>query len=104
MIGGHPSSHANVKRYSFRAKPFIFGKLPSNFIGLACPLQPNSVACQCCAAVQHAFFFGASFGSASLLASTTQMEVRRVDLTMRLNVLAVCAVFVFVGAIVLGAF
>jgi len=32
------------------------------------------------------------------------MEVRRVDLAMRLNVLAVCAVFVFVGAILLGAF
>jgi hypothetical protein len=31
------------------------------------------------------------------------MEVR-VDLAMRLNVLAVCAVFVFVGAILLGAF
>jgi hypothetical protein len=27
-----------------------------------------------------------------------------VDLSLRLNVLAVCAVFVFVGAIVLGAF
>jgi hypothetical protein len=32
------------------------------------------------------------------------MEVRRVDLTVKLNVLAVCAVFVFVGAILLGAF
>jgi hypothetical protein len=32
------------------------------------------------------------------------MEVRRVTLTMRLNVLAVCAAFAFVGAIVLGAF
>jgi hypothetical protein len=32
------------------------------------------------------------------------MEVRRVDLRSKLNVLAVCAVFVFVGAILLGAF
>jgi hypothetical protein len=32
------------------------------------------------------------------------MEVRRVDVTMKLNVLAVCATFVFVGAILLGAF
>jgi hypothetical protein len=32
------------------------------------------------------------------------MEVRRVDVTMKLNVLAICAAFVFVGAIVLGAF
>jgi hypothetical protein len=32
------------------------------------------------------------------------MEVRRVDLTMKVNVLAVCAALMFVGAIVLGAF
>jgi len=32
------------------------------------------------------------------------MEVRRVDLTMKVDVLAVCAAFVFVGAILLGAF
>jgi hypothetical protein len=32
------------------------------------------------------------------------MEVRRVNVTMKLNVLAVCAAFAFVGAIVLGAF
>jgi hypothetical protein len=32
------------------------------------------------------------------------MEVRRVDLTLKLNVLAACAVFVFVGAVLLGAF
>jgi hypothetical protein len=32
------------------------------------------------------------------------MEVRRVNLTMKVDVLAVCAALVFVGAIVLGAF
>jgi hypothetical protein len=32
------------------------------------------------------------------------MEVQRVDLTMKLNVLAVCAAFFFFGAILLGAF
>jgi hypothetical protein len=32
------------------------------------------------------------------------MEVRRLDLTMKVNVLAVCAAFVFVGAVLLGAF
>jgi hypothetical protein len=31
-------------------------------------------------------------------------EAPAVDLTLRLNVLAVCAVFVFVGAVLLGAF
>jgi len=32
------------------------------------------------------------------------MEVRRVDLTMKLNVLAACAALCFVGTILLGAF
>jgi hypothetical protein len=32
------------------------------------------------------------------------MEVLRVDLTVKLNMLAVCAAFVFVGAVLLGAF
>jgi len=32
------------------------------------------------------------------------MGVRRVNLTMKVDVLAVCAALVFVGAIVLGAF
>ena len=31
-------------------------------------------------------------------------EAHAVDLALKLNVLAVCAVFVFVGAILLGAF
>jgi len=32
------------------------------------------------------------------------MEVRRVDFMKKLDVLVVCAVFMFVGAILLGAF
>jgi hypothetical protein len=32
------------------------------------------------------------------------MEVRRVGIAMKLNVLAACAAFVFVGAVLLGAF
>jgi hypothetical protein len=32
------------------------------------------------------------------------MEVRRVDLTLKLDFLAACAAFVFVGAVLLGAF
>jgi hypothetical protein len=40
-----------------------------------------------------------------VLAFTRQQgEVAAVDLALKLDVLAVCAVFVFVGAIVLGAF
>jgi hypothetical protein len=36
--------------------------------------------------------------------SLTAVEIRRVDITTKLNVLAVCAAFVFIGAVVLGAF
>jgi len=54
--------------------------------------------------MQQRIRFCPPWRSASLLAGTTLMEVRRVDLTMKLNVLAVCAAFVFVGAILLGAF
>jgi hypothetical protein len=32
------------------------------------------------------------------------MEVHAVNLALRLNMLAVCVVFVFVGAVLLGAF
>jgi hypothetical protein len=32
------------------------------------------------------------------------MEVRRLGLMMKVDVLAVCAAFVFVGAVLLGAF
>ena len=38
------------------------------------------------------------------LLSITLMEVRRLDLTVKVNFLATCAAFVFVGAILLGAF
>jgi hypothetical protein len=55
-------------------------------------------------AAQQGICFRALRHSASLLPAQTLMEVRRVDLRLKLNVLAVCAVFVFVGAILLGAF
>ena len=42
--------------------------------------------------------------AARLSIDVIAMEVRRVNVTMKLNMLAVCAAFVFVGAIVLGAF
>jgi hypothetical protein len=35
---------------------------------------------------------------------TSTREAPAVDLALKLNMLAVCAVFVFVGAILLGAF
>jgi len=46
--------------------------------------------------------FGARSFRASLQASTR--EALAVDLALKPNVLAVCAVFAFVGAILLGAF
>ena len=56
------------------------------------------------AALQQTIRFWAASFSAKLSVRTTAMEVRRVDVTMKLNVLAICAAFVFVSAIVLGAF
>jgi len=64
----------------------------------------NCVMQQKPAATQQEIRFCAPRCSASFHHSTTLMEVRRVDLGLKLNVLAVCAVFVFVGAILLGAF
>ncbi len=64
---------------------------------LVCPAQ-------ICAAVQQSFCFFHLRLSAKFKTSTTVMEVRRVDTVMKLNMLAVCAAFVFVGAILLGAF
>jgi hypothetical protein len=49
------------------------------------------------------FSFKPGESSASLMAAT-EMEVGRVDIAVKLNVVAVCAAFVFVSAIVLGAF
>jgi hypothetical protein len=60
-------------------------------------------AAQIRAAVQQSFRFFQLRLSDTLLA-TMMMEVRRVDIAMKLNMLAVCAAFVFVGAILLGAF
>jgi uncharacterized membrane protein len=48
------------------------------------------------------------FGSAGVFAMLSPVRQKRsmynVDLALRLDVLAICAVFAFVGAILLGAF
>ena len=69
---------------------------------LLSPCQPRMAILQ----ISHsprATGFGPSALCVSLASSSTR-EARAVDLALRLNVLAVCAVFVFVGAILLGAF
>ena len=49
--------------------------------------------------------FGASDRGTRVLSFTPETkEAADVDLAVRLNVLAVCAVFLFVGAVLLGAF
>ena len=53
-------------------------------------------------AMQHVWCFGAQ-GACVKLAPETK-EAPDVDLALRLNVLAVCAVFLFIGAVLLGAF
>jgi hypothetical protein len=58
--------------------------------------------------VQISPVFGATgFGASALYASLKPHQPREalaVDLTLKFEVIAVCAVFAFVGAILLGAF
>jgi hypothetical protein len=56
------------------------------------------------AAAQHISFFGLPPISGSIASTSTVREARGVDIALKLNVLAVCAAFMFVGAILLGAF
>jgi len=55
---------------------------------------------------RHSNFITESYDAGAF--SAKELELNKggtaVDLSLRLNVLAVCAVFVFVGAILLGAF
>jgi hypothetical protein len=55
-------------------------------------------------ALQQLSCFGPAARSASLAATATKREARDVDLALRLNVVAVFASFLLVGAILLGAF
>jgi hypothetical protein len=54
------------------------------------------------AAAQHVWCFG-PLRAFAILAPETK-EATKVDIALKLNVLAVCAVFLFVGAVLLGAF
>jgi len=57
------------------------------------------------AALQNNFSFRICSGSATLASRLTEEGSTDVGLaTLNLNVVAVCAVFVFVGAVLLGAF
>jgi hypothetical protein len=52
--------------------------------------------------MQHVWCFGPRGASATLAPETK--EATDVDLALRLNLLAVFAVFLFIGAVLLGAF
>jgi hypothetical protein len=54
--------------------------------------------------VQQLSSFGFRRKAGMILPTSTVREARDVDSALKLNVLAVCAVFAFVGAILLGAF
>jgi hypothetical protein len=56
------------------------------------------------AALQHICRFGAGCTSVKLCLSCNDDGRPHVDLALRLDVLAMCAVFAFLGAILLGAF
>jgi hypothetical protein len=70
----------------------------SQFVGVKRPYLRTTAF-----ALQHASFFGNGSRSAIML---LQLRRRRavVDLALKLNVLAVFAVFLFIAAILLGAF
>ena len=55
-------------------------------------------------APQQLSCFGFRRKSVTISLTSTVREARDVDLALKLNVLVVCAVFTFVGAILLGAF
>ena len=55
-------------------------------------------------AVQQLSSFGFRRKAGMILPTSTVREARDVDSALKLNVLAVCAVFAFVGAILVGAF
>jgi hypothetical protein len=55
-------------------------------------------------ATQNICPFGSAGVFAILYLSATKNGACNVDLALRLDVLAICAVFAFVGAILLGAF
>jgi hypothetical protein len=63
------------------------------------PRMTHPITFQVCACNR----FGETEFSA-ILRSTPTREAHAVDLALKWNVLAVCAVFLFVGAILLGAF
>jgi hypothetical protein len=71
---------------------------PRIYNGLPQKLRSTSPA-----AVQHVCHFGRGVESVRLLTSPTGGGPK-VDLTLRLNVIAVCAAIAFVGAVLLGAF
>jgi hypothetical protein len=63
----------------------------------------SKLPCTIFAALQRSpRFKNAAFSA--IIGGLTVMEERRVDIAIKLNVLAVCAAFVFVSAILLGAF
>jgi hypothetical protein len=77
-------------------------KEPSHCVGVACQSHgtaSNVVSCtKVCGDATNWLLGG------RMAMSLTAVEIRRVDITTKLNVLAVCAAFVFIGAVVLGAF
>jgi hypothetical protein len=86
------------------AQPFIWKKIAAKSQELGKQISRTRVLQQIVSRRSNGFAFAVCGILLAFLPAQTLMEVRRVDLRLKLNVLAVCAVFVFVGAILLGAF
>jgi hypothetical protein len=83
---------------------FAVANLPGNHMTLPRRYTEKCVAHKNSSAMQQMRCFRNRRLAARLSIDVIAMEGRRVNVTMKLNMLAVCAAFVFVGAIVLGAF
>jgi hypothetical protein len=75
-----------------------------NISGFAGRIAAGRSANATVAALQHIWRFGAGCTSVKLFDSCNDDGRPHVDLALRLDVLAMCAVFAFLGAILLGAF
>ena len=96
LLAANPATHCAVpkpyRKFHANRQVLSSGSLTiAEFSGARCAPQQLSR-------------FGFRRQSATIPFTSTVREARDVDLALKLNVLVVCAVFTFVGAILLGAF
>jgi hypothetical protein len=96
LLAGVPVTHW--------AMPTWYRKFRANRQGLSSGSLTIAEFSAAPCALQQLSCFGFRRKSVTIALTSTVREARDVDLALKLNVLVVCAVFTFVGAILLGAF